>query len=260
MLSSVLTDEQGPELSIGIEGPGGKQIIMKKFLINAGFSAAIVLSALAIPGYADTTLQFTSLTTGCSGATCGTVTLGASNTVSAFDVKAFTTLKVVQAGSVVEQWSLTNVDFTLSGGAYGVSFTATCFSGYCGTAGVTNFSGTNLITFNTGSAPSYGNLGGNESVSVGTPTNLSETTTFLNDLHLTVPSGTVTGNAGMTGTGTGVSGSTLNLQQSTTLNIEATGQLLITPEPVSFLLFGTGLLAIGIVARQKRVKTAEQKA
>ncbi len=232
---------------------------MKKLLMNAGFSAAIALCAFAVPSRADIILAFGSSNPAstCTGAACGTATLGAGSTIAGFDIDNFTTLTVKSGATTVETFSLSGVDFKDTGTSYSLSFAATCTSGICGIGSVYN-NLTNAITY-TGATSTYSTVVSHESITLGAATSLSESAAFLNDLLLSAPTGTITTGGGASTVGT--SGAGLDIAAtSSTLSLEASTQIIVSPEPVSFLLFGTGLLAVGLIARQKKTKTAVQKA
>jgi hypothetical protein len=233
---------------------------MRKFFSSVGVTAAIALFAFAMPGSANTVFGFTSggACTPGSG-TCGTATASGtgSSKLSEFDVLNFNSFTLSVTGFAQETWTLNGVtddlkstngtDFTLSG-------TATCTSG-CRT-GQNVYTGS-MFTFTDTTNTTTNNGGGVFGISISNTTSLSETQTFLTDLGLTTlgslgtgyTSGAVT-TSSFTNTGSATGPAAMNLGGSSTLQI-TTNQSFATPEPVSFLLFGTGLAAIALFAKRK---------
>ncbi|HYA18815.1 MAG TPA: PEP-CTERM sorting domain-containing protein [Bryobacteraceae bacterium] len=237
---------------------------MKKFPTSAGFGAAIALCALALPGQASTVLSFSSSSscTVSSGA-CGTgVASGSStgSTLSALDMYNLGTLSEQVNGVTVQTWSLTGsptLAFTNSGGdSFSLTGTLTCTSGCFNNSNI--YSGT-IFTGTTSSAPTI--TGGNQSfgytIGINTSITLTETATLLNDLSLTAPTGTGTIQLGAT-SGNSSPYSAMDLIASQTLSITQNSSFL-TPEPMSFVLFGTGLAAVALIVRRRAQKTAAVK-
>jgi hypothetical protein len=229
---------------------------MKKLITSAGFGAMVALCALAVPSQASTVLSFLSTGTGCTTATstCGTAVGGgnsSSGNLTALSILDFTKFTEQVNGGTVENWSLSgSPDLLLtsvSGGNYNFSLSGTmsCTTGIC--AGK-NYTG-NFFTFTTTSATYSGSAGLGYTISVGSATTLSETATFLNDLGLTTPTGTPTITAGA-GTGNSSPFTAMELTPSSTLTV-TTNSSYATPEPVTFLLFGTGLAAVAFMTRRR---------
>ena len=232
---------------------------MKKILTSAGFGAAIALCALAIPGQASTVLSFSSTGTTCttSASTCGTATGNGSGSLTALSILDFTGFTEQVNSGTIENWSLssTTLSFNNTNDTFTLTGTMSCSSGLC--AGK-NYTG-QFLTFGVSSAPTYsGSQSLGYSISIGSATSLTETATFLNDLGLTTPTGTptITGSAA---SGNNSPYTAMELTPSSGLTV-TTSQDYATPEPVSFLLFGTGLAAVALIARRRSARAAAVKA
>jgi hypothetical protein len=222
---------------------------MRKFLVNAGFGALAVLGAFAVPGQASTVLEFSSISSGCTvggsgSAGCGSAT-GAGGSISAFSIYSFTGFTEQVNGGTIENWAVTHSTWSYSAGTYTLDGDISCTSGIC--AGKNTGSTPIALLTIAGAAPTYTTGLNTAAITIGAATSLTETATFLNDLGLTTPAGTPTVTGGATANG---STSPFTLTASATLGI-TTSQIYTTPEPVSFLLFGTGLLAVTLFARRK---------
>ena len=223
---------------------------MKKFLINASLVGFVALGAFAVPGQANTVLNFFNTGTGCSpaGGTCGTA-VGAAGTISSLSILDFTGFTEQVGAAPVETWALSGANLAFGGGTtYTFSGTASCSSGACAGQNTGNIT---LFTFQ---APAMTYTGtGPFALSLGAATSLTESATFLSDLGLTVPSGTPS--ISLTAATTAAStASAMKLSASQTFSITTT-QSFATPEPVSFALFGTGLFAVALIARRKSKQT-----
>jgi hypothetical protein len=225
---------------------------MKSFLINAGIAGALALGLFATPSQASTVLSFFNTGTTCvpASSTCGTAagSGGNLNTLSILDFTGFTETVGV---APVETWALAaGASLSYSGGTtYTFAGTASCSTGACAGKNTGNIT---LFTFQ---APdiSYSGTTGPFSLVLGAATSLTESATFLSDLGLTVPAGAPTINLTAATTNASTPGA-MNLTASQTFTI-TTNQAFTTPEPVSTVLFGTGLFAVAVIARRKTRQT-----
>ena len=232
---------------------------MRNFLTSTGLGAIIALCAFAIPGQATTLLSFQA--GGCTVADGGCGTAAAPNgtngtALTALDILGFNSFTEKINGVTVQTWSLSNTSLlysSASGGTYTLTGDMSCVSGTCGTenTGVTPIS---LLTLS-GVTPTMtgGTQAGGFGIALGAATSLTETATFLKDLDLSTPTGTPTASGGAA-SGDSSPVTAMDLTTSSTLSI-STSQV-YTPEPVSFLLFGTGLLAVTLIARRNTRRAA----
>jgi hypothetical protein len=247
----------------------------KKLLRNT-LGLAAVLCVAAVPGYCSTSfLSYTGSWTTLPGSPGNNITIDCTSncgneTLSSFSVPV-TQLTVSNAADAADngQWTITGGTevYALSGST--VTMTVSGTIGTCGTCVGGNLGGVNgaLTTvtytglaggmpFNSGSTDfTTGGTGNkNFTLNLGAATSVSDLGTLLSDLGETATVGSVTtsptsgaNGAGSSDTGNGTH--VYNLAGSTTLGITLTS----TPEPVSFILFGTGLMAVGLIARRRRV-------
>jgi hypothetical protein len=224
-------------------------------LRSIGLAGAMALCAFAVPSKASVFLAFSATAPG-----GGTYTMPSGTSNGTFSLATasilFTTLIVSN-----DTFPGTNGTYTLTGtgsgnctNASGATLslsgsTMTLWGAITGMAGLS--SGCNsLVTFtdsNSGGFTGITTNGGTSStVSLNNATSISESATLLTDLHVasnTSP-GALGGGAGWS-SGSGGNGSfTANSEQFTLALVQ-------TPEPVSFLLVGTGLLAMICIAKKK---------
>jgi hypothetical protein len=237
---------------------------MKKFLSSVSVTAAMALCALAVPGQASTVFTFTSsgACTPTSG-TCGTATASGTgaNHVTEFDVLNFSSFTLAVTGFATETWTINGATDDLkstNGTNFTLTGTATCTAN-C-RVGQNVYTGS-MFTFTDGTS-STTNTGFGFGISFSNTTSLSETAGFLTDLGLTTLGALGTGytSSAVTTGSTTISSAVLgpaamDLGASSSLQI-TTNQSFTTPEPVSFLLFGTGLAAIAFFARRRTRNTA----
>jgi len=245
----------------------------KKFLRNTAGIAALVFAA-SVPGYCSTAfMSYTGSWTTLSGGNDITVNCTSNcgnETLSSFSVP-ITQLTISSAADTADngQWSITGgtevYNLTGSTVTMTVSGTINTCTGCVGTTNLHNVSGalttvtytglTNGIPLN-GSPTGFTDTGGqtNFALTLGAASSLTDLAALLTDLGETATTGSVTTvpASGANSTGAGGSGNgnhTFNLTGSTTLGVTLTS----TPEPVSFILFGTGLMAVALIARRRRV-------
>ncbi len=234
---------------------------MNSFIKNAGVGAVIAICSFAIPAaQAGAVLTFN--TTGYSGSTPGTITTSTAalnGTVSAMTINDFTGFGVSGAFN-----SAANGNWTLqTGNTFSWSNSA---GGACGgdcyvlsgteTNGTYTVTGT-LLTIALSAAPQIttkNGVGGagNILVAIQNATSITAATQFLTDLNLTVSTSTVTGSIASAATGaTGTGPFVWTAGGSSAMTVTLNGTQTTTPEPVTFLLFGTGLLAVAFMSRKK---------
>ena len=247
----------------------------KKILRNT-VGIAAVLCAVAVPGYSATatgTIDFSG-TAGSGAEIVGSTTAGGS--LTSFSVP-FTQLFIAGAGDAADDghWTLTSTALTLGAGNV---FTLTGTIGTCADcSGTTNLGGgafTNVVleTFTLSSmlettatpipatTSAYNVTGGTSfTMQFGAPTSLTDSASLLAALGET--GGTTTpATAGALGSinGTGTTSSNVFTGHSTSAfdNTTVTYTVAATPEPVSFILLGTGLLAIGLISRRRSTAAA----
>lgn len=225
-------------------------------LIRGGLIAVMGACLSAAPCFADAVINFNWGSFSAASITSNSNTTGGS--IATFSENENASWSFAVSGASVDNgtWNVTGGQFTLG------TSTATCGGSiafcylYTGTAtlGSQTVSGT-LFELTMAAAPTDTVAGGatkSISVSVTAGTSLTANTTLLHDIGIynvttsTATSGTIASTAGFTGSGpytwTPVAGS-----QSLALDIGGTA-----PEPVSVLLFGSGLLIVGLIGYRKR--------
>lgn len=244
------------------------QITGKK-LINT-FGIVLAMSALAVPGYSASFLSFSG-----TNAKTGSIQISgdsASETLKSLSGISYQTLIVTNALDANDDgtWSLTGALMGLSSNTLTLNGTiGSCTAGAC-LGGGTNLSGIsgNLeqivlsgLPYNTGAGsgfttnfPSQTSIG----IAFGTPTSITDLTSLLTavDGGSNYSVSTTETSGGIVGTGNGVaSGGVYTFGgTSETLGLMLTEVPVTTPEPVSFLMLGSGLLAVGLISRRRSVK------
>jgi len=250
----------------------------KRILRNTLGMAALICAA-SVPGYCATAfLSYTSswsTLTGGNGitVTCAGTCSNSNETLSGFSVP-ITQLTITNAADTADngQWSITGGSevYSLSGSQVTMTVTGTIgtCSGCVGTSNLATVSGAlETITYNglTGGIPFNAGLTGTSfdtsgatrngfALNLGVATSTTDLALLLSDLGESATTSTVTQSpaSGTNSTGPGGTGNgshTFDLTGSTTLGITLTS----APEPVSFVLFGTGLMAVALIARRRRV-------
>jgi hypothetical protein len=225
----------------------------------------LLLAAFSATSQATPFLQFT---VGGAATTGGQYTLATSSANGIFDVTAFT-YAIFGSMSVSGDFRVANTTYTLdryvsgTGNVAGAELiwdgnrTLTlngCFAGTTPLAGLTctNTAADNLqvlvtMVFGaTGSSTALGATTANPTtVGLNTPTSLTDNSTLLADLYLSSPT--------MFGTGNQVQGSLISghTYNATSNVLNQSLVQITTPEPISFLLMGCGLLGLAFIKRHK---------
>jgi hypothetical protein len=231
---------------------------MKKFLINAGIAGALALGVFAAPSQASAIFNFTSNGSNCSGTGCGVATSGGgpSGILTGLTISDWTQF-TVQVGSVTETWDLSaGTSLSYASGFFTLTGTASCdslSSSLCGTK--TTGASTTLLTFAAANPGTFTQTGlspnQKESITIGTPTSITEAAIFMNTLGLTTPTGVPTSFNSSAVSVSGDISSPYTLTASSSMSMTV-NQAFATPEPVSFALFGSGLLAVAFFARRRQ--------
>lgn len=242
---------------------------VKKLL--SSFGIAVAMTALAVPGYSATSfLSFSG-----SNAQTGSIQVSgdsASETLKSLSGVPYQTLVVTNALDANDDgtWSLTGALMSLSSNTLTLNGTiGTCTAGAC-LGGGTNLSGIsgNLeqivlsgLPYNTGAGSGFTtNFPSQTSIDItfGTPTSITDLASLLTavdgssnySVSTTETSGSIVG----TGNGVASSGVYSFGGTSETLGLTLTEVPVTTPEPVSFIMLGSGLVAVGLVSRRRSVK------
>jgi hypothetical protein len=235
---------------------------MKTFFTKASLGAVAALLTFAIPGSASTVLTFNSSGVGGAIDTTGGLT-GVLNTGAGLvEATNFSSINVTGANADNGTWTLSGSPTFqwLSGSdAWVLTGTLTCSFAVngCGTIG-TNVSvsstgttaATALMFIQLSVAPTATFGAGNTTakVAIANATSIKESTTFLTDLGLGLPSTT---NIAAGSFIQGSSGTACSVGNCSFTDFSNTLSITMTPEPVSFMMLGSGLLLIGVFARRR---------
>jgi hypothetical protein len=238
---------------------------MNKRLLKTAFGIALGMCAVAVPGYCGTITAGISFLGSSPSNSSNDVTVTGNNTLSAFSAVPYNgTMQITTAPDSGDdgKWSVTS-SMTMTTVSGGDQFTLTGTIGSCtqvsgqgcgSGANLSGFSFEEQFTVATANVIASGN--GSNPLNV----NFGSTATNFTDLLLTdlgYQSSAVTslysgGAVGPDGTG---SGSTYTFSPtSETLDLVVTGNAIVTPEPVSFLLMGVGLLGTAWFARRRTAR------
>jgi hypothetical protein len=238
---------------------------MNKGLLRTAVGIALGLFAVAMPGYSAQFLAFSTNTAGGSVVISGD---SSSETLQSLSNVIFNTLNISGGNGYTGDngsWSITGSNLTYNTTTY--TFTLNGTIGTCSGCSGGNLTGVTgaLETFkvasmgyNTGANPGnannsgfYTTLAGQSSLTLafGTPTTLTEASALLTDLGFPIANSTLTSGGVISNTAATGSNPYTFTPTSETLNVT----LVATPEPVSCVLLGSGLLGLAWFGRRRSI-------
>ncbi len=244
---------------------------MNKRVLKTILGIALGLSIAAVPGYCN---AFLVLSTSSAGGSVQVTGNNSSETLTSLSGVLFNSLQIENSPTAADNgtWTLTgsNLSFNTSTDVFTLVGTFSSCSGCVGTPNLTSDTLTiesfkvSGMPYNTAASNSSSGFNtaipnqGSLSLFYGTPTSFNETSTgngtFLSDLGLASASSTLTSGGVISNTpATANSGVYTFTPTSETMNITLSAAV-ATPEPVSFVLFGSGMLGLAAFARRRKTR------
>jgi hypothetical protein len=241
-------------------------------LLRNTIAIALVLCAAAVPGYCSTSF----LTFSGTNPATGTIQVtgdSTSESLTSLSGISYQTLVVSNALDANDDgtWSLTGALMGLSSNTLTLNGTiGSCTAGAC-LGGGTNLGGIsgNLeqivlsgLPYNTGAGSGFTTNNPSQTsinIAFGAPTSITDLATLLTAIdggsNFSVSTAETSGSIVGTGSGTAGTGGVYTFGgTSEGLGLTLTETPATTPEPVSFIMLGSGLLGIGAIVRRRSAK------